>query len=71
MIWIFKENSLEAFENNVRVTTPLALKVPLALRRGVRGEAKGLGVRLFFLFGSNAFNRVLQSNAVGLQIDND
>ena len=43
MIWIFKENSLEAFENNVRVTTPLALKVPLALRRGVRGEAKGLG----------------------------
>ena len=49
MIWIFKENSLEAFENNVRLTTPLALKVPLALRRGVRGEAKGLGVRLFFI----------------------
>lgn len=49
MIWIFKENSFEAFENNVRVTTPLALKVPLALRRGVRGEAKGLGVRLFFI----------------------
>ena len=57
MIWIFKENSLEAFENNVRVTTPLALW------RGAGGEA--------FLFSSNAFNRVLQSNAVGLQIDND
>ena len=70
MIWIFKENSFEAFENNVRVTTPLALKVPLALRRGVRGEAKGLGVRLF-LFCSYTLNRVLQRNAVGLQIDND
>ena len=69
MIWIYKENSLEAFENNVRVTTPLALKVPLALRRGVRGEAKGLGVRL--LFRPDALNRVLQSNAVGLQVDND
>ena len=33
MIWIFKENSFEAFENNVRVTTPLALW------RGVGGEA--------------------------------
>ena len=43
MIWIFKENSFEAFENNVRVTTPLAFKVPLALRRGVRGEAWGWG----------------------------
>ena len=33
MIWIFKENSFEAFENNVRVTTPLALW------RGAGGEA--------------------------------
>ena len=33
MIWIFKENSLEALENNVRVTTPLALW------RGAGGEA--------------------------------
>ena len=33
MIWIFKENSFEAFENNGRVTTPLALW------RGVGGEA--------------------------------
>ena len=69
MIWIFKENSFEAFENNVRVTTPLALKVPLALRRGVRGEAKGLGVGLSLR--PDALYRVLQSNAVGLQIDND
>ena len=58
MIWFFKENSFEVFENNVRVTTPLALW------RGAGGEA-------FFLFGSNAFYRVLQSNAVGLQVDND
>ena len=69
MIWIFKENSFKAFENNVRVTTPLALKVPLALRRGGRGEAQGLGVRL--LFRPDAFNRVLQRNAVSLQVDND
>ena len=57
MIWIFKENSFEAFENNVRVTTPLALW------RGAGGEA--------FLFCSYTLYRILQSNAVGLQVDND
>ena len=40
MIWIFKENSFEAFENNVRVTTPLALW------RGAGGEAFFYSVRM-------------------------